>query len=131
MAISQGIMNLISPIFGGIPICHGAGGMAGHVRFGARTGGSLVILGSILLTVGLCFSSSVLILANIFPSSVLGVMLFFAGLELAVSARDVGHEKSDFYILLVTAGFSLWNMGIGFIAGLVMQEMLKRKIFRI
>lgn len=58
-------------------------------------------------------------------------MLFFAGLELAVSARDVGHEKSDFYILLVTAGFSLWNMGIGFIAGLVMQEMLKRKIFRI
>ncbi|KGP74880.1 sulfate transporter [Desulfosporosinus sp. Tol-M] len=131
MAISQGIMNLISPIFGGIPICHGAGGMAGHVRFGARTGGSLIILGGILLTVGLCFSSSVLILANIFPSSVLGVMLFFAGLELAVSARDVGHEKSDFYILLVTAGFSLWNMGIGFIAGLVMQEMLKRKIFKV
>jgi predicted benzoate:H+ symporter BenE len=131
MAISQGILNLISPIFGGIPMCHGAGGMAGHVRFGARTGGSLVILGSILLTVGLCFSSSVLLLANIFPSSVLGVILFFAGLELAVSARDVGHEKNDIYTLLVTAGFSLWNMGIGFIAGLVMQEMLKRKIFKV
>jgi len=131
IAISQGIMNLISPIFGGIPMCHGAGGMAGHVRFGARTGGSLVILGGILLTVGLCFSSSILLLFKIFPASVLGVILFFAGLELAVSARDVGREKSDYYTLLVTAGFSLWNMGIGFIAGLVMQEMLKRKIFKV
>jgi len=43
----------------------------------------------------------------------------------------LGPEKSDFYTLLVTAGFSLWNMGIGFIAGLVMQEMLKRKIFKV
>ena len=131
IAISQGFLNLVSPLFGGIPMCHGAGGMAGHVRFGARTGGSLVILGVILVTVGLCFSSSVLLLFNIFPASVLGVILFFAGLELAVSARDVGSEKKDYYTLLVTAGFSLWNMGIGFIAGLVMQEMLKRKIFNV
>lgn len=131
IAISQGIMNLISPIFGGIPMCHGAGGMAGHVRFGARTGGALVILGFILLVVGLCFSSSVLVLLNIFPASVLGVILFFAGLELAVSARDVGQEKGDYYTLIVTAGFSLWNIGIGFLAGLVMQELLKRKIFKV
>lgn len=131
IAISQGLLNLVSPIFGGIPMCHGAGGMAGHVRFGARTGGALVILGGILVAVGLCFSNSVLFLFNIFPASVLGVILFFAGLELAVSARDVGHEKSDYYILLVTAGFSLWNMGIGFVAGLIMQEMIKRKIFNV
>jgi len=131
IALSQGIMNLISPVFGGIPVCHGAGGMAGHVRFGARTGGALVILGGILLIIALCFSSSVVLLFEIFPTSVLGVILFFAGLELAVSARDVGREKNDFYILLVTAGFSLWNMGIGFVAGLIMQEMLKRQIFKI
>lgn len=131
IAISQGIMNLLSPIFGGIPMCHGAGGMAGHVRFGARTGGALIILGGILLVVGLCFSSSVLLLFSIFPTSILGVILFFAGLELAVSARDVGPDKEDFYILLITAGFSLWNIGIGFLAGLVMQEMLKRKIFKV
>jgi len=131
MAISQGIMNLISPVFGGIPVCHGAGGMAGHVRFGARTGGSLVILGSLLLIVALFFSSSVLVILSIFPESVLGVILFFAGLELAASARDIGPEKSDFYLLIVTAGFSLWNIGIGFVAGLIMQELIKRKIFKI
>ncbi|MGE5381403.1 MAG: putative sulfate/molybdate transporter [Methylocystaceae bacterium] len=128
VAISQGILNLISPIFGGIPMCHGAGGMAGHVRFGARTGGATIILGTILLVVGLCFSNSVALIFKIFPTSVLGVILFFAGLELAVSARDV-KEKNDYYVLLVTAGFALWNMGVGFLAGLIMQEAIKRKIF--
>ncbi len=131
IAISQGLLNLFSPLFGGIPLCHGAGGMAGHVRFGARTGGSTIILGCLLLVVALCFSDSVLTLFKIFPTSVLGVILFFAGLELAVSARDVGPEKNDFYTLLVTAGFSIWNMGIGFLAGLVMQECFKRKIFKV
>jgi hypothetical protein len=46
IAISQGIMNLTALLFGRVPNCHGAGGMAGHVRFGAKTGGALVILGS-------------------------------------------------------------------------------------
>lgn len=67
---------------------------------------------------------------KIFPLSVLGVILFFAGLELAVSARDI-KEKNDFYILLVTAGFAVWNMGVGFLAGLIMQECIKRKIFKV
>lgn len=128
VAVSKGIMNLISPIFGGIPVCHGAGGMAGHVRFGARTGGSLVILGGVFIIAALFFSSSIISLLNIFPESILGVVLFFAGLELAVSARDVGPNKNAFYILLVTAGFSIWNIGVGFIAGLIMQFLIKRKI---
>jgi len=64
------------------------------------------------------------------PVSVLGVMLFFAGIELAMSARDVGSEKTDFYILIFTAGFSIWNVGIGFLAGLIMQFLVKRKWFK-
>ena len=129
LSISQGLMNLIAPIFGGVPMCHGAGGMAAHVRFGARTGGSVVILGGSLLLLGLFFSNSVLLLFHMIPSAVLGVILFFAGLELAMSARDVGPEKKDFYVLLITAGFSLWNVGVGFLAGLITQEAVKRKAF--
>ena len=67
IAISQGIMNLVSPLFGGIPMCHGAGGMAGHVRFGARTGGALVILGSILVLIALFFSDSVAVIFQDIP----------------------------------------------------------------
>ena len=130
IAVSQGLLNLASPILGGVPVCHGAGGMAGHVRFGAHTGGSLVILGGLLLIMGLCFSNSVLLLFGMIPSCVLGVILFFAGLELAMSARDVGPEKNDFYILLITAGFSLWNVGIGFVVGLVIQALVKRNLLK-
>lgn len=132
VAVSMGLMNLLSPLFGGIPMCHGAGGMAGHVRFGARTGGSLVILGSILLLAALFFSNSIDLIFEFFPGCILGVILFFAGLELAVSSRDVfGGEKEDMYILLVTAGFGMWNMGAGFLAGVLLQELVKRRIIKI
>jgi len=53
ISIDHGVMNLISTCIGGVPMCHGAGGMAGHIRFGARTGGALVILGLIVLLTGL------------------------------------------------------------------------------
>ena len=33
------------PPLGGFPMCHGAGGMAAHYRFGARTGGSNIMIG--------------------------------------------------------------------------------------
>jgi predicted benzoate:H+ symporter BenE len=52
ISIDHGVMNLISPCIGGIPLCHGAGGMAGHMRFGAKTGGALVMLGLIVLSAG-------------------------------------------------------------------------------
>ena len=68
VAISTGIMNLIGPVIGAVPMCHGAGGMAGHVRFGARTGGSLIILGVLILVVALFFSSSVATIFKIFPA---------------------------------------------------------------
>ena len=126
MAISQGTMNLLTAPFGGIPLCHGAGGMAGHVRFGARTGGSLVMLGTIMMTLALFFSHSVGLLFQIFPKAVLGVILFFAGAELAISARDIGSRKQDFYVMLVVAGFAMWNMGAAFVAGIVLHQALER-----
>ena len=126
IAISQGIMNLIAPIFGGIPMCHGAGGMAGHVRFGAKTGGALVILGSILVLIALFFSDSVAIFFRIFPNAILGVILFFAGSELAIVVRDIGDKKSDFYVMLIVAAFAMWNMGAAFLAGIILDNSLRR-----
>jgi MFS superfamily sulfate permease-like transporter len=112
-------------------MCHGAGGMAGHVRFGAHTGGATVILGCLLLAAALFLSDSILFIFQMFPECVLGVILFFAGLELAVSARDVPREKNDFYVFLITAGFALWNMGAGFLAGVLLDQLTKRNIVRL
>lgn len=126
LAIFQGIMNIISPVMGGIPMCHGAGGIAAHTKFGARSGGATIIFGAVLLILGLFFSDSVLLIFGLIPYPVLGVILFFAGLELAVSAHDAAKDLKDFYILIITAGFSVWNVGIGFLAGVIAQEVLKR-----
>jgi hypothetical protein len=54
LALDHGLMNLAAAGLGGVPMCRGAGGLAGHVRFGARTGGALVILG------GSCWGSLLL-----------------------------------------------------------------------
>lgn len=126
IAVSQGIMNLVSPLFGGIPMCHGAGGMAGHVRFGAKTGGALVILGAILIVIALLFSDSVAIIFKIFPNSILGVILFFAGSELAIVVKDIGDKKADFYVMLVVAAFAMWNMGVAFLVGVILDNSLRR-----
>ena len=126
IATSQGIMNLVSPLFGGIPMCHGAGGMAGHVRFGAKTGGALVILGSILILIALLFSDSVSIIFKIFPNAILGVILFFAGSELAIVVKDIGDKKADFYVMLIVAAVAMWNMGVAFLVGVIMDNALRR-----
>jgi Molybdate transporter of MFS superfamily len=131
IAVSQGIINLCSPLFGGIPMCHGAGGMAGHVRFGAKTGGALVILGSSLIFIALFFSDSVSIIFRIFPNSILGVILFFAGSELAIVVRDIGDKKSDFYVMLLVAAVAMWNMGVAFLVGVIMDNALRRGWLRI
>ncbi len=126
IALSQGIMNLVSPLFGGIPMCHGAGGMAGHVRFGARTGGALVILGSMLVLIALFFSDSVAIIFKVFPNAILGVILFFAGSELAMVVKDIGDKKSDFYVMLIVPAFAMWNMGAAFLAGVILDNSLRK-----
>jgi MFS superfamily sulfate permease-like transporter len=120
VAIDHGIMNLIGTSIGGVPMCHGAGGMAGHVRFGARTGGALVILGVIVLLTGLFLSESVGTLFKLFPPALLGVILMFGGLELAAGVQPTDDTKADRYVMLFTAGVSIWNMGAAYLGGLAL-----------
>ena len=131
VAYSTGLMNLGSSLIGGIPMCHGAGGMAGHVQFGARTGGSSIILGSILLGAGLFLSSSIVTLFRIFPQSVLGVILFMAGLQLALGSRDSGAEKADRFVVLATAAFAIWNVGAAVLFGIMVHHASRRGWLRI
>ena len=45
-AFSICLMNLTTLWFGGVPVCHGAGGLASQYAWGARTGWSNVFLGA-------------------------------------------------------------------------------------
>jgi predicted benzoate:H+ symporter BenE len=127
ISLDHGFMNLISTCLGGIPMCHGAGGLAGHIRFGARTGGALVILGLIVLLIGLFLSDSVALIFQVFPKSILGIILFFAGMELALVIRDIRLRKENLYVLLLTAGIAMWNIGIAYLAGLLLYYGIQRR----
>jgi len=131
ISIDHSVMNLITVFIGGIPLCHGAGGMAGHIRFGARTGGALVILGIIVLLIGLFLSDSVSLIFQVFPRSILGVILFFAGIELALVVKDVKLRKQNLFVLLITAGTAMWNMGVAYLAGLLLYYGLQRRWLKV
>lgn len=131
VALSTGLLNLWSSALGGIPMCHGAGGMAGHVRFGARTGGASIMLGALLLIGGLFFADSVGTLFRLFPPPVLGVILFLAGAELAMGSRDPGPEKVDRFVVLATAAFAVLNVGLAVIFGVVAHHASKRGWLRL
>lgn len=131
IALSTGVMNIAGALLGGVPMCHGAGGMAGHVRFGAHTGGAPVILGTILVTVALFFSASVETLLKMFPRPVLGVILFLAGAELALGARQEGLDKGSRFVLYTVAAAALWNVGVAFLWGVLAQFLIRRGVIRI
>ena len=126
IATSTGLMNLLSAAAGGVPMCHGAGGMAGHVRFGARTGGAVVILGVVLLAMALFLSSSVATLLRLFPPPALGVILFLTGAQLALGACDISNDKGERFVTVVTGALAIWNVGIAFVVGIIAYALNKR-----
>ncbi|MBX9960962.1 MAG: sulfate transporter [Burkholderiaceae bacterium] len=131
VALSTGLMNVGASAVGGIPMCHGAGGMAGHVQFGARTGGSSIILGGVLLVAGLFLADSIVTLFRLFPPAVLGVILFLAGVQLALGSRDSGAEKADRFVLLATAAIAIVNVGLAVLFGIAAHHAARRGWMRV
>ena len=121
LAVSTGIMNLISAPMGGLPMCHGSSGVAAHYKFGARTGGSNIIMGMVLILAAVFIPADFLILL---PGGITGALLLFAGYELGSKFRD----SESLHLTLLVAIVSLFtNIGIGFIVG-VGLFLLARKI---
>jgi hypothetical protein len=102
LGISVAVINLIGCWFGAMPACHGSGGLAGQFRFGARSGSSIVFLGSIKFILGLItFWKSafiVSVLSNI-PKSLLGVLVLAAGIELAKVGESINTDARDLRVL--------------------------------
>lgn len=131
LANSTGLLNVFGATAGGIPMCHGAGGMAGHVAFGARTGGATVILGGILLVLALFLSGSIQVLLEIFPRAILGVILFLTGAQLALGSCDFSRDKGERFLTLITAAFCIWNVGIGFLVGMIGHALNRRGLLKL
>jgi hypothetical protein len=123
IGLSYGLMNLVSPWFGGIPICHGSGGMAGHFAFGGRTGGSVIIYGLLFVSLGLFFGGGVDHIAKSFPLPMLGIILLFEAIALIWLIRETAHSRTEFPIA-VLVGLLAIGLPYGYVVGLVVGTAL-------
>ncbi len=118
ISLTYSAMNVASPFLSGVPVCHGSGGLAGHHRFGARTGGSVLIYGSIFLILGLFFGGVIFEAVRVFPFPILGALLFFEGFALTKLVLKVRDSPLDLTVALLV-GFLIIGLPYGYVIGMV------------
>jgi Molybdate transporter of MFS superfamily len=123
IGLTYALMNLVNPFFGGVPTCHGSGGMAGHYAFGARTGGSVIVEGAVYVGMGLFFGRGFESIVAVFPMPVLGVILLFEGLALMRLIRDSTSVPIDLTIVLLV-GLIAAALPYGYLLGMVVGAAL-------
>lgn len=129
--LSMALANFLSFFLGGMPLCHGAGGLAAHYRFGARTAGSNIMIGLVFAGLAVLLGDHVLAVVNLLPMAVLGVLLLFAGSQLALSVIDI-RERKELFVVLMILGITLAsNLAVGFIVGIGVAYALKADKLRV
>jgi MFS superfamily sulfate permease-like transporter len=128
LALSTGLANLLLAPFGALPMCHGAGGLAAHHRFGARTGLAPVILGILLLGLGVLLADQAGSLLALVPLAGVGALLLFSAADLALSRRLFDARPSCWPVIGVTAAITAWlDPFWGLLAG-TLAELLRGQI---
>ena len=126
ITLSVGLINFAS-IFGGMPMCHGSGGLAAQSRFGAETNGSILFLGAAKVLIAVILGASIVPLISAFPESLLGVLLIVAGVELGSAVKDQREFRNILtIIILVLASFVFDSLTAGFLLALVASKLLLR-----
>jgi MFS superfamily sulfate permease-like transporter len=119
IGLTYSLMNLVAPWFGGVPVCHGCGGMVGFVAFGARTGGAPVLYGAMYLILGLVFAPGFARVVHVFPMPVLGVVLLFEAVALMMLVRDVAGDRGALWTAFAVAA-AVVGLPYGYVVGLVL-----------
>jgi len=121
---SIGIMNLISVPLGGFPMCHGAGGLAGQNRYGARTGAANILAGLILITIALFFASADIL--TLIPVGFFGALLLFVVLEMG--KYSLRTESLPVTILIGVLALVI-SMTVAFLAGIAAAYLIHKSKF--
>ncbi len=118
LAVSLGLANCLAGVIQGMPVCHGAGGLTAHYRFGARTGAAPLMMGLICLALAAGLGRSAAAFLGLTPLPVLGAFLAYVGLEHAVLVADL-QTRRDYLVALgagataLVTGNMAWAMAAG------------------
>lgn len=125
LATSMGLANIVAGLAGGMPMCHGSGGMTAHYRLGARTGGANLMVGGLLLTFGV-FGFAALPYLSLIPVPVLGVLLSIVGIYHASLIGDLsGWRPLSVASVVAIATVAFANVAIGFAAGILLYHIFR------
>ena len=130
LSLSSGFANVFLTPLGAIPMCHGAGGLAAHHRFGARTGTAPLLIGlGLILFLLLPYSAGAAILVAI-PLAGLGALLMVAAGELALTRRLFDCKPSCWPVIAITAGLTVWLDPFWALVGGSVAEAMRALIVR-
>ena len=117
LMLNMGVMNVASSFFGGMPMCHGAGGLAGQYYFGTRTGGTNILEGLIEIGLGVFLGRSLAGILSAFPMALVGGMMLMVGLQFVQPVLRL--RRWPLALALLTTALSVaTNMALGFATGL-------------
>jgi SulP family sulfate permease len=129
VCLSCGVGNVASAFMGGMPMCHGAGGLTAHVRLGARTAGMNLLLGSVLACVGLFLAPQVLDILGLLPVWALAAFLAYAGLQHAFLVLDLKGFDFGLAMFAGVLGAVLGNLAVT-TALVIAVEVARRRVDR-
>ena len=118
---SIGISNVLIGLLGGFPICHGAGGIAAHAKFGGKTGGTAIIIGSILILIAVIKPLTVFLFY--IPIPILGALLLFTSWSMIFLVRKLD-AKIEFVVALTVGVLAYFtsNLSIALIIGFIIER---------
>jgi MFS superfamily sulfate permease-like transporter len=130
LAMSSGLANLLLTPFGGMPMCHGAGGLQAQYRFGGRTGLAPMLFGAVLLVLAVGFAGSAAQLFAMIPIGAVGALLIMAGTDLALSRRLFDARPSCWPVIGFTALLTVVANPVLGLAGGWLAEICRAAIVR-
>lgn len=120
LMLTMGINDLVAAGLGGMPVCHGCGGLTAHYRLGARSGGAPLMIGTIFLGLGLLGGQASMTILGIIPFPILGTLLAYVGWQHLTLVRDLrGWRDISTAAVVLVLTILTGNMGIGFISSAV------------
>ncbi len=124
LGFSISLNNIFIGLLGGFPVCHGAGGIAAHAQFGGKSGGTTMIMGSILILVAVV--SPITGFLFLIPIPILAAMLLFdSGRMVALIQRL--NQKIDLLIAIIVGilSFATKNLLIAVLVGFFIEQLYR------
>ena len=119
ISLSCGLGNMVVGTLGGMPMCHGSGGLTAHYRSGARTFQMNLLIGIPLLILGLGFGATAFSALALIPTAVLVGLLAFTGVMHALLVTDLRGSELAVAVAMGVIGLLTSNLAWSLAMGLV------------